>query len=479
MSLIEVKDDVGPGRTPLWLASGAIVFLGGVGPNVWLTLLSATALAIGGLLLWRPREPPILLFIFLYQWAQASMMTFQAAWRDEPVNDLSKYHGDVALATMLSLLALIALGFGMRVGAGACRARAANVAKAIASSRPVFWWFALYLGALVAAGFLQSAAHAYETISQPALALAGLRWAAFFMLAFATLTQRGAGAAYFLAAFAIEFGLGVGGYFSDFKTVLFMTAFAVVASGARVSAKALCALSVLAASVVALGLTWTAVKNDYRAYLRGGRSGQTAVVGYADAVFKLFELVGALDGRALKTAEENLLRRIGYVEFFSVVLDKVPAMTPYENGAIWLDAIERPFAPRLLFPDKSAINDSDRTNKYTRLGVAGAADGTSISIGYVAESYIDFGPVLMFAPILLLGLTLGRIYRWFVDGPRCVGPLGMGLATAALIGQAPLESSITKAFGGLMVTSLAGWAVLCFVAPRLFPWALAMRSEAA
>ena len=90
-------------------------------------------------------------------------------------------------------------------------------------------------------------------------------------------------------------------------------------------------------------------------------------------------------------ATQGMLDRLSYVDFFAVVLETVPSQLPHENGALWLDAITRPFMPRLFFPSKTVIDDSERTNYYTGLGVAGAEEGTSISLGYVAESYIDFG----------------------------------------------------------------------------------------
>ena len=118
--------------------------------------------------------------------------------------------------------------------------------------------------------------------------------------------------------------------------------------------------------------------------------GRRSTVDYRDRVTELARLVAQLDGRAMAKGAENLMQRMAYVDFFAVVLDTVPAMLPHENGALWWDAISRPFMPRLFFPDKTAIDDSTRTDYYTGLRMA-SRQGTSISIGYMAESYIDFG----------------------------------------------------------------------------------------
>ena len=80
--------------------------------------------------------------------------------------------------------------------------------------------------------------------------------------------------------------------------------------------------------------------------------------------------------------------------------------------------------------------------------VAGVEQGTSIGIGYMAESYVDFGPVLMFLPILLLGVFYGLIYRLFVINSRYV-LLGCGIATAILVfGGNAIETSNVKLIGG-------------------------------
>ena len=75
----------------------------------------------------------------------------------------------------------------------------------------------------------------------------------------------------------------------------------------------------------------------------------------------------------------------------------------------------------------------------------------------------------MMVPIFGLGLMLGGFYRWMLrrDPSRL---LGMALATATIFGASFLESSITKVFGGLVVTMLVSWAIL-HIAPRYLPWA--------
>jgi len=67
--------------------------------------------------------------------------------------------------------------------------------------------------------------------------------------------------------------------------------------------------------------------------------------------------------------------------------------------------------PRILFPDKKVIYDSDLTSRYTGISFAGRDEGTSFSLGSVPEAYIDFGPVYMFIPIFFFGLLFGWMYK--------------------------------------------------------------------
>lgn len=71
--------------------------------------------------------------------------------------------------------------------------------------------------------------------------------------------------------------------------------------------------------------------------------------------------------------------------------------------------------PRILFPNKEAIDDSKMVNKYATRKVAGAKQGASFSLGFMAESYIDFGPYLMFIPIFCVGWLLGFIYKIIIQ----------------------------------------------------------------
>jgi hypothetical protein len=130
--------------------------------------------------------------------------------------------------------------------------------------------------------------------------------------------------------------------------------------------------------------------------------------------------------------------------------------------------------PRILFPDKPIIDDTERTNFYTG-GAAGQYAATSVSLGWIAENYIDFGEHLMMGAIFFIGYFYGLIYQWCLYGSRTNGLLGLACATAVLVPALALENSFTKTFGGIVVSLLIVWLIAKVAVPRWCPWLVGRR----
>jgi hypothetical protein len=456
-----------------FLTLGAAAILVCSGNYGWSALLALAVLVLGCSLLWRPGESPILLFVFSFQWLQASIELFYANWLGMKPSDLASFGGNSELAIILSLIAVGVLGCGMRLGVGAWHQREGLLVRNAASLLSSNSWFGAYVVAFVIATLAQSSAWIVPGLAQPLLAVASLKWAFFWMMAYATFVNPAAPRLriYFLCALTLETFLGIGAFFSDFKTPLLFTLLAALAAKVRLSMGRVLGLLVLLTIMVFVGVVWTTIKKEYRSYITAGERTQIVTVGYRDRLAELDRLIKQIDRASLEEGAEALVSRVAYVDFFAVVLEVVPTQLPHSNGALWWDALTRPFMPRLFFPEKTAIDDSARTNYYTGLRMSGSDEGTSISLGYIAESYIDFGVPGMMVPIFALGWLLGAFYRWALRSGPVQGLMGMALATATIYQAAPLESSITKLFGGLVIAMLVSWIVLRFVAPRWFSWA--------
>ncbi len=452
------------------LFAALLILLGAFGSNFFILFFAAAVLLLGFALLWRPGESPILLWIFSYQWIQASAKSVDASLKGIDLNDLSAYGGDIELASYLSLAALGALACGMRWGVGRQRYDLSQSARTLALQYGMRKWFYLYVLSYCAALVAVVFARQIPGLAQPLLALAGLKWAVFFMLTYAAFVRPVEDRHLWLLVFIFELLMGFGGYFSGFTKVFVFSLMGIMAAGVRFTPSRLLALSLLGSLSLVFAILWTSVKVDYRSFVSQGESAQVVVVSYADSLAKLGTLVSNVNAEQLEFSTQAFVDRIGYVDFFGATIQNVPNTIPHTHGELWLDAMLRPLMPRIFFPSKSEIHDSDRTAKYSGVSVAGASQGTSISIGYIGESYIDFGPVLMMMPILGFGWLLGMVYRWLTTSSSTGGLTGMGIASATLFGASLLESSITKVLGGLVSALLVAWIVSEFIIPRFLRW---------
>ena len=435
--------------------------------NTLLQILALTVLASGIKLLWRSGESPILFFVFLYQWLQVNTKTLHADVLGLNVQDVGNFGGDIHLAIVLGNGAMLAMSIGMNRGVGLSTRHSAELARSQALAVPLRRWLSLYMAGFAISLIALVAASLAPGFWQILLALSGIRWATFFVLTYACFSRKKFWWPWLLI-FAGEYLLSLGGFFSEFRTILFFAIFGVVAALAgRFTLRKSLPLLMLTLILAVSALVWTSVKGEYRSYVNQSSGLQVVEVDRTAQLSKLRDLVDALDANALPAALEALAARLAYVDFFSRVMVVVPARTEHTDGEIWGDALLRIATPRLLFPEKTSVDDSRRTNQFTGLNLAGGESGTSISLGYVAESYIDFGMEFMFMPLLAFGYCIGRLYRWLHEDHRCEGLLGMGLASSSLIPIAAFEASITKSLPALALSALAAWGFLLLIWPRL------------
>src|SRR5262249_62283578 len=159
------------------------------GPNLLLALLSLTVLIVGCMLLWRPGEPPVLLFTFAYPWMQGSVAIFHANWLGIDVTEYTPFGGEMHAAIVMSLVGVLVLTVGARLGAGPRRTRDLYALREMALSQPIKRWFRLYALSWALSFVALSLAWIVPGLTQPVLALAGMRWVFFFMLAVACFAQ--------------------------------------------------------------------------------------------------------------------------------------------------------------------------------------------------------------------------------------------------------------------------------------------------
>ncbi len=429
----------------IWMVSAVLIAWGLSTMNPLLTAGAIVVLLVCAQLLWRPGEPPVLLFVCAIQWVQASTAVFYANYYAMPL-DLCFGGLWAESATWLCLVGVLALGLGMRVALlHPVRADPPKMTNIKSGSVFIF-----YLVSFAGAAVLDRVAWIIPGLAQFILAFIAIKWAILFLLFYSVLERR-QGYWFMGIAFLIEVAAGVVGFFANFKTVFFLLSIALFTSSTRSWRKRIVLALAISAVLLLMGIVWAVIKGEYRDFLNQGTNTQQVLVPLSERADKLLAEAGDFSEEQFSEGIDAMVLRISYVKFFAMTLESVPNDMPYENGDLWLGALKHIATPRILFPDKAPLNDSEITQKYLGIAVAGAEQGTSIGIGYMAESYIDYGPFWMCLPIFGLGLFYGLIYRYFVvrSDSRV---LGFAAAVALLLPAAQdFAASNVKILGGVVM----------------------------
>lgn len=462
-------------RSPFVAPSKGVVGVFGIGALFGLLtpnpLLTAGALLVVPLLvrlLWREGETPVLLFAALYQWIQVSARLFYADIQGVPVGSFASH------ASPAQLQEAVALGLvGLVVLAGAAhvvlrRLGPSRQARARIEQFSLWRLFVLYVALVLYGQLLLYFAGLFGPLREVLVPAAQVKWVLFFVLGYAVLRRR-SGYAFLAAAVVTEFILGIG-YFSGFKNVFLLLAVVVFTVQGRPSGRTLGVASLFVAGLLLMGSIWMSIRAEYRSYVNQGTQTQTVRVSKVDQVRQAFSLASEVSVDDAVRNLDAVALRLSYVDLFAVVLDYVPDSRRHTAGKLWGGAVQHVLMPRLFFPGKPALpSDTRRTEKYTGIDFAGGAQGTSVSMGYMAESYIDFGRYGMFLPIALLGLIWGGIYYYFVSRAS-INIIGQGFATAVLYNASQFEMTSIKLIGGVLTTFLVFALIQAFIVPPVSRW---------
>ena len=438
-----------------------------ISPNPLLGIFGVSVAYFLTYLLWREGEPQIFLFIVGFQWLQVFAVILQGLLSGKSISE--EMGGSVfETSTLLSFIGIGVLGLGIKFSTRRALAldldTMRNALNSLRMERIFIAWIVLSLALLVA----NKLGGLIPGFQQALISLDVWKWAAILLL-FIKWLDSGKGRAYVGIVLSYEVFLGMLGYFSAFKEVFFILLIAGSAIVALGRERILLLLGIGFALLAFIGF-WQAIKGDYRKFLSQGERTQAVQVSVSDRVIWLVEAIPKVSFQKVNDGIEAGVKRLGYVRYFGHAMRTVPVRVSHTNGKLWKEAVMHPLMPRMFFPDKAEINDSDRTNTYTGLLVADASEGTSISIGYMGESYIDFGKLGMFIPVLVWGFILGKCYHWLRD--RSVNPLlGVALGSSLLLSSALLlEASNIKMTGSLAAAFITTTVLNYFFGSRL--WSL-------
>jgi len=314
----------------------------------------------------------------------------------------------------------------------------------------------------------QVLAYGLPGLTQPLLMLAEIKF--FFLWTFIYLVfvkQRGYGA--LAVVIVLESMVGFLGYFAEFKDVFFLILIAYLTARPFFKKRDIVNLVSVGLVLILLSLFWTSIKQDYREFLNQGTGQQIVAIEIPDRFNWVASAAARADAGTFAQSVAEFAERVAYVDFFAYTILRVPALLPHAEGELWGGAIQHIFMPRLLFPDKPELeSDSELTMKYTGLYLASEKEGTSISIGYMGESYVDYGFPKMLWPVLALGLLWGLMYRVLLR----ISPwplMNCAACVYVLIHVNQFEIHNVKLLGGTVMTFLVAILWMKLVVPFVRP----------
>ncbi len=415
--------------------------------NQILTFFSFIILITSVRLVWRKNEPPIFPFIIIYHWFQISTKIFHSNFLNLDINVISSsYSTDQAI--WLSLIGLFCLSYGINIIIKNMKLVNYNTINSYGNLYSLKKLFKIYLITFVLYALLKEIMFSIPQLTQIISGIMKFKMILvylFFLVSFIKKEYK-----LMVLILIIEIIFGLLGFFSSFKEPFFLLFLAFFTINSNLTKRALKVLILPTFTVIVLLMTWTVIKTDYRKEIN--KDSQTMVVNVSTSEqLDIFQnLVNKISVDDLLNGFEILALRLSYVDYFGETIDYVPNIKPFENGKLWFGAMTNIFKPRILFPNKKSFDDSERTNKYTGNNVAGWDKGASISIGYFAESYIDFGYGMFFI-LFLLGMLYGVIYKILLRRISNV-PLAYAMIIAVLMFSYLFETRNDKLIGGIFTS---------------------------
>jgi hypothetical protein len=218
------------------------------------------------------------------------------------------------------------------------------------------------------------------------------------------------------------------------------------------------------------GIFWTSVKGEYRGFLNQGTNTQTVRVEKGDALNKLLEISETRTTNSFTQATEDFLDRLQYTYHLAKTMDRVPAIIPHQYGVNWFTTLSFVLTPRIINPNKGVYDASIKASKYTGIRYSGIKRGVSVSLGYFADGYIDFGYVGMFIPLLILGFIYGRSYFFFVQKSSNNFVFNFAVVGAIYMELFAFESDNIYVTGRLYVNLIVFFLLRRFFFPKLLSY---------
>lgn len=376
----------------------------------WLAGLALAVLFVIWRIL-RPEEGPAIFALALtYQWVQVSIGLFYSGLTGDMLQAFGAAWDEMVL---IGLGCVLLLAIGGRLGMWWVGNSLTPVEPGPQQAVTRNTLLIAYGASIATTGIVQQVAWDFPALTQAILAL-NLSHLGLVYLMLRRFSRPTFQWSWVIGVVCFEVVLGFTGYFANFREPLIITFIMMTETFDRRDVKH---WALVGGLVVALGtssILWLSVRDQYRADFDEGL--------YAASRAERLERVSALgegvlgqDVGQVRDTIAVLADRMWTIYYPALTLDRVPSFVAHTNGELLSSALYHLVTPRLLFPDKGELpSDSEMVRKYAGVNVAGYDEGTSIAFGYAGEAYVDFGVPLMFLPVLVWGVVLGSVYRYFL-----------------------------------------------------------------
>lgn len=204
--------------------------------------------------------------------------------------------------------------------------------------------------------------------------------------------------------------------------------------------------------IVPLVLFFQAGKETFRqVYWSSSRSGATTekIAFWVSTSFDVWSK--ALTGQSAERHTSSLViqtfQRVSLLDQAGNVYDKTPGEVPLQMGKSYSYLIIT-LIPRFIWPDKPSVNDA---NRFYQVAYGMTAeqdlDSVSIAVGFLVESFMNFGWAGIVLVMFAMGLFLGFFERILLSARS--GVLFNAIGVALLFNLFMVESQAAQYIGGL------------------------------
>jgi oligosaccharide repeat unit polymerase len=140
------------------------------------------------------------------------------------------------------------------------------------------------------------------------------------------------------------------------------------------------------------------------------------------------------------------------------VVERTPNPVPYQNGKLYSYMLIT-LIPRFVWPEKPSFNEANQFFQVayglTRLRDLG---NSSIAVGVLAESFINFGWIGVIVIMFLMGIFISVFQSIFFmpKTPMVLAAIGVVLLPSMLA----IESQLVQYFGGMIQQVVVAYCVM-------------------